>query len=123
MKLITVHHLTTMKLIIIHHAAGREEPLNILSSIRCTREESTTMKVWRLLKPDLRRHLGVLEKEVPSLHLVSRALLKNTDRSSLYTHSSTEDTTEPQVCEEKTGFEAEAVSSGGRAGRDQTVRS
>ncbi|XP_064847868.1 cytosolic carboxypeptidase-like protein 5 isoform X1 [Oncorhynchus masou masou] len=125
-------------------AAGKEEPLNILSSIKYTRcelqprasripirraesttdtptaglntaasgswEESTTMRVWRLLKPGLRRHLGVSEKEVPSLRLVSRALLKNTDRSSLYTHSSTEDTTEPQVCEEKTGFEAEAVS-------------
>ncbi|XP_045577212.1 cytosolic carboxypeptidase-like protein 5 isoform X2 [Salmo salar] len=124
-------------------AAGKEGPLNILSSIKYTRcelqprasripirraesttdtptaglnpassgswEESTTMRVWRLLKPGYPLTLGVSEKEVPSLRVVSRALLKNTDRRSLYTHSSTEDTTEPQVCEEKTGLEAEAV--------------
>ncbi|XP_071385968.1 cytosolic carboxypeptidase-like protein 5 [Centroberyx affinis] len=63
------------------------------------KEESATMRVWKLIKPGLRRHLslsGVSGKEGP-IQLASKALMKSTDRSLLYKGDAiTETTTETE---------------------------
>ncbi|XP_029902487.1 cytosolic carboxypeptidase-like protein 5 isoform X2 [Myripristis murdjan] len=55
-------------------------------TISGVKEESATMRVWKLIKPGLRRHLslsGLSGKEGP-IQLASKALMKGTDRSFLY---------------------------------------
>ncbi|KAI1897683.1 hypothetical protein AGOR_G00085790 [Albula goreensis] len=49
--------------------------------------ESASMRVWKFIKPGIKKQLslsGALRKEVPPLRVNSRALLKNTGKSSLY---------------------------------------
>ncbi|XP_067428012.1 cytosolic carboxypeptidase-like protein 5 isoform X1 [Thunnus thynnus] len=46
-------------------------------------EQSTTMKVWKLLRPGLHRHLSLTGKE-GAIQLTSKALKKSTDRSFHY---------------------------------------
>ncbi|KAJ8362297.1 hypothetical protein AAFF_G00384640 [Aldrovandia affinis] len=49
--------------------------------------ECTSLRVWKFIKPGLRKKLsvsGALRKEVPTLQVTARALLKDTDSSSLY---------------------------------------
>ncbi|XP_062406561.1 cytosolic carboxypeptidase-like protein 5 isoform X2 [Sardina pilchardus] len=58
---------------------------------------SATMKVWRLIKPGIKKHLsfaGVTAKESPALSLASKALLRNSAvaRSYLYSDGITAET-------------------------------
>ncbi|XP_041951933.1 cytosolic carboxypeptidase-like protein 5 isoform X1 [Alosa sapidissima] len=62
---------------------------------------STTMKVWRLIKPGIKKHLsfaGVTGKEGPPLSLASKALLRNSARSYLYSDGNTTETPVSDSC-------------------------